>query len=207
MSSCRICNQLLDLARLRFRLECEDIVGVKSWCRVCGFEVRFEILRDYNYANRWAHQLDDSVMSHDEGDHSESGGWGWHWRLDEVLSTVFPNHVKDFFPYPEWYESHKSIERPVSLLGDLAGVKVEETGRIHRSRLSRDIDRCRLSKEAMLEREGEAWGPTELKDEFEVLGFRAPFAIVQRKDSGERGSLIFQNDPRVYFSFDTRREI
>jgi hypothetical protein len=43
--------------------------------------------------------------------------------------------------------------------------------------------------------------PSELQQDFEVLGFMAPFVVVRRKSDGVRGSLTFQHTPRLYFDF------
>ena len=48
---------------------------------------------------------------------------------------------------------------------------------------------------------GQVWDTSELQNDFQVLGFSAPFVIVKRKSDGVRGSLMFQNDPRLYYSF------
>jgi len=48
---------------------------------------------------------------------------------------------------------------------------------------------------------GQVWGTTELQTDFQVLGFAAPFVIVKRRSDGIRGSLMFQNSPRFYYSF------
>jgi hypothetical protein len=48
---------------------------------------------------------------------------------------------------------------------------------------------------------GQVWDTSELRSDFEVLGFSAPFVIVKRKSDGVRGSLLFQHDPRLYHSF------
>jgi hypothetical protein len=48
------------------------------------------------------------------------------------------------------------------------------------------------------------WTRDEMEEEFEVLGFAAPFVVVRRKADGQRGALEFvQNpgEPRVYFGF------
>ena len=39
-----------------------------------------------------------------------------------------------------------------------------------------------------------------------MLGFMAPYVVVRRKSDGQRGSLMFQHDPRFYFSFDPYQE-
>ena len=41
----------------------------------------------------------------------------------------------------------------------------------------------------------------ELRSDFEVLGFLAPFVAVRRKADGQEGSLMFQHNPRLYWGF------
>lgn len=45
------------------------------------------------------------------------------------------------------------------------------------------------------------WDTDELSASFFVLGFRAPFAIVQRMSDGKHGTVMFQHHPRFYFDF------
>ena len=48
---------------------------------------------------------------------------------------------------------------------------------------------------------GQVWDTSQLQDDFQVLGFMAPFVVVKRRSDGVRGSLMFQNSPRFYYSF------
>lgn len=48
---------------------------------------------------------------------------------------------------------------------------------------------------------GKTWNTTELSQDFEVLGFMAPFVVVREKATGKKGSLMFQHSPRYYFGF------
>ena len=48
---------------------------------------------------------------------------------------------------------------------------------------------------------GQVWDTSELQEDFQVLGFMAPLVVVRRRSDGVRGSLMFQNDPRFYYSF------
>lgn len=48
---------------------------------------------------------------------------------------------------------------------------------------------------------GQVWTTSELSVDFEVLGFLAPFVVVQRKSDKKKGSLMFQHSPRFYFSW------
>jgi len=55
----------------------------------------------------------------------------------------------------------------------------------------------------------ERWTTEELKRDFEVIGFLAPFVAVIRKSDGKKGSMMFTHHPRFYFNFieDTRRDL
>jgi len=48
---------------------------------------------------------------------------------------------------------------------------------------------------------GKVWDTNELRQDFKVVGFAAPFVVVARKSDGKTGSLMFQHDPRFYFDF------
>ena len=45
------------------------------------------------------------------------------------------------------------------------------------------------------------WTTAEMQEEFEALGFAAPFIIVRRRSDGKKGSLEFTHNPRVYFGW------
>jgi hypothetical protein len=45
------------------------------------------------------------------------------------------------------------------------------------------------------------WDTKQLQQDFEVLGFLAPFVVVRRKADGVKGSLEFTHNPRVYYNF------
>jgi hypothetical protein len=48
---------------------------------------------------------------------------------------------------------------------------------------------------------GKTWTTEEMKAEFDVQGFAAPFVVVTRKSDGVLGTLEFKHDPRVYFGW------
>jgi len=50
------------------------------------------------------------------------------------------------------------------------------------------------------------WDTTQLQEDFEVLGFRAPYCVVRRKSDGQMGSLQFDHMPRRYYDFTPHRE-
>ena len=45
------------------------------------------------------------------------------------------------------------------------------------------------------------WNTSELQDKFRVLGFAAPFCVVQDKATNEKGTVEFQHSPRFYFNY------
>ena len=48
---------------------------------------------------------------------------------------------------------------------------------------------------------GQVWDSDELRRDFAVEGFMAPFVLVERVSDGQRGTLMFQHSPRFYFSW------
>jgi hypothetical protein len=47
----------------------------------------------------------------------------------------------------------------------------------------------------------QVWDTATLQADFDVLGFQAPFVVVRKKRTGEKGSLQFEHSPRVYFGW------
>ena len=45
------------------------------------------------------------------------------------------------------------------------------------------------------------WDTQSLQEDFEVLGFMAPFVVVRRRSDGVKGTLEFVASPRVYFGW------
>ena len=76
----------------------------------------------------------------------------------------------------------------------------DATETIRRERLA-EINKQRTGREALAAKYGQVWDTAELTADFEVIGFMAPYVVVQRKDDGRKGSLEFQHSPRLYFSF------
>ncbi len=48
---------------------------------------------------------------------------------------------------------------------------------------------------------GQVWDTSQMQDDFEAIGFAAPFIIVRRRADGAKGTLTFQHSPRFYFDF------
>lgn len=77
---------------------------------------------------------------------------------------------------------------------------IDETESIRRN-LVAVINLLPGSREALEVQHGKVYDTSELQDEFQALGFAAPFIIVCRRSDGVRGSLMFQHSPRYYHSF------
>jgi hypothetical protein len=76
----------------------------------------------------------------------------------------------------------------------------DPTESIRRERLA-EINAESGTREALEAQYGKVWTTNELSEEFEVIGFMAPFVVVRRKADGLKGSLEFQHNPRLYWGF------
>ena len=81
----------------------------------------------------------------------------------------------------------------------------DETESIRRQQLAQ-INAEPGSREALEAQHGQVWNTQELGRDFTVEGFLAPYVVVRRRSDGQRGSLMFQHDPRYYFGFEPYRE-
>jgi len=76
----------------------------------------------------------------------------------------------------------------------------DETEPLRRQRLA-EINAEPGSRAALEAQYGQVWTTQELSNDFEVIGFMAPYVVVRRKADGVKGSLEFQHNPRFYFNF------
>jgi hypothetical protein len=76
----------------------------------------------------------------------------------------------------------------------------DPTEPLRRQRLA-EINAQPGSREALKAEHGQVWNTEQLAQDFEVIGFLAPFVVVCRKSDGKKGSLEFQHNPRFYFNF------
>ena len=71
-----------------------------------------------------------------------------------------------------------------------------------RRELVQEINAEPGSREALEAQHGQVWDTDQLREEFDVIGFGAPLVVVRRKIDGQKGSLLFQASPRLYFGFE-----
>jgi len=77
---------------------------------------------------------------------------------------------------------------------------IDETETIRRQMVA-TINADPGSRADLESKHGQVWDTSELQNDFQVVGFLAPVVVVRRRSDGVRGSLMFQNDPRFYHSF------
>jgi hypothetical protein len=80
----------------------------------------------------------------------------------------------------------------------------DETETIRRLQLA-EINAQPSSREALEAEYGQVWDTQQLRQDFNIEGFLAPYVVVRRKSDGQRGSLMFQHQPRLYFGFEPYR--
>jgi hypothetical protein len=51
--------------------------------------------------------------------------------------------------------------------------------------------------------DGPIWTTETVSQDFEIIGFMAPFVVARRRSDGQKGSLEFTHSPRVYFNFQS----
>jgi hypothetical protein len=62
----------------------------------------------------------------------------------------------------------------------------------------RSADDVRADLEAQ---QGQVWDYVQLRQDFDVQGFAAPYVLVVRKRDRQRGTLRFTHSPRLYYGF------
>ena len=69
-----------------------------------------------------------------------------------------------------------------------------------RARL-REINTDPHSRAGLEQKYGQVWDSDELRRDFHVLSFAAPWVVVMRRADNRAGSLEFRHSPRLYFNF------
>jgi len=70
-----------------------------------------------------------------------------------------------------------------------------------RREMVQEINNNAKVREELEAKVGKVWSTAEMSQDFEVVGFMAPFVVVKEKATGKKGSLEFQHSPRLYYSF------
>jgi hypothetical protein len=85
------------------------------------------------------------------------------------------------------------------MIDETEGIRRMMVGAINAAVVGDNLENERTRLED--EYHSKVWDTQELSDDFEVLGFAAPFCVVRSKATGKKGSLMFQHYPRFYFGF------
>jgi len=64
-----------------------------------------------------------------------------------------------------------------------------------------DVSRQEQDLHYELQHGGQTWTTAQLTEDFNVIGFQAPFVIAIRRSDGKKGTLEFTHYPRFYFDF------
>jgi hypothetical protein len=64
-----------------------------------------------------------------------------------------------------------------------------------------ELNRSPGGREDLEAQYGQVWNTDEMVAEFQAMGFLAPYVHVLRRSDKARGTLMFQHNPRFYFSF------
>ena len=76
----------------------------------------------------------------------------------------------------------------------------DPTESIRRQMLS-EINGQPGTREYLEAKHGQVWDTAQPQDDYEIIGFAAPLVAVRRKADAQKGSLMFQSSPRLYFGF------
>ena len=70
--------------------------------------------------------------------------------------------------------------------------------------IGRDIksDSYQDERLRLVEKYGEVWDTEEVTRDFVIEGFMAPFVVATHKETGKKGCLMFQHNPRFYFLWE-----
>lgn len=71
---------------------------------------------------------------------------------------------------------------------------MDETENIRRQ-MTQEINAKQAERAKLEEQHGQVWDTDELRRDFEVTAFLAPFVGVRRKSDGAEGTMMFQHSP------------
>jgi hypothetical protein len=95
-------------------------------------------------------------------------------------------------PYPD---GEPVDTEPCTTAGGGCVYVVKDTDQLRRSMIETGQPQADLAEA------DQTWTTEQLRAEFDVLGFQAPFVIARRKADDAVGSLEFTHQPRVYFGW------
>ena len=79
-------------------------------------------------------------------------------------------------------------------------MQIDDTEQYRRERQA-ELNAAQAARVELQALYGKVWDTTELREDFDAVGFLAPFVIVRERATGKKGSLEFQHSPRFYFNW------
>jgi hypothetical protein len=76
----------------------------------------------------------------------------------------------------------------------------DQTETIRRS-MVQQINTVPGDRERLEAQHGKVWDTQQLQTDFKVMGFAAPLIVVRVRTTGQKGTLLFQHSPRLYWGF------
>ena len=77
---------------------------------------------------------------------------------------------------------------------------IDETENIRRDMVN-NINSGPSEREVLEKEYGKVYNTEEVSEAFKITGFMAPFITVVRRSDNIKGTMMFQDRPRYYFSF------
>lgn len=210
---CEIGRAMQIAHRARRRFGDSRTIDVETWCRKCGNHALLKLDRNYRKCVNYLRQLDTFPMQHEDGNHQEQNGWGYLWRLDEVLSKAFRAEYDRDSLKPYWprtpFNQHlcESDYRPIGISIKVYDYQSPVNMENFRRKVERHLNDSPVSRHDLESRGKEVWNDAEVRESFELLGSVGPFALAIRLRDGCRGSLVCQKNPKLYFDFDEGRRV
>lgn len=124
--------------------------------------------------------------------------WDGHRWVKNVADAVAHETLGEGLT--DLFSEHPTASIEISIEGQRETEMDDPTEDIRREQVQQ-VNAEPGSREALEAEHGQVWDTGQLAADFEVLGFMAPYVVTKRKSDGKKGSLLFQHQPRFYFSF------
>ena len=72
---------------------------------------------------------------------------------------------------------------------------------VEKERLLEELKEAYPDVHQAIQEDGECWTTEEVQEDFEITGFMAPFVTAVKRETKEKGTLVFVHRPRVYYGW------
>ena len=152
------------------------------------------------------------------------GGWrGINLRTSAPVRIIGPSKFRGLYVEGEVsriigppqgdqeFKAHEELEKLADeIIKELTpdarnNLRPKSNGRSGMEHLYSVINDSQLEREGLEQLHGKAWDRKEIADDFAILGFHPPFAVVRRQADDEVGTLLYQEMPRYYFRWQAKK--